>query len=78
MSNSLAAVHPELIAEWSDRNLPLTPDLEVLRSFLTFSLLSSMIKMYNCTCYRCADFGFTNRVRTEKILVSLYQMWGMK
>ena len=26
MSNSLAAVHPELIAEWSDRNLPLTPD----------------------------------------------------
>ncbi len=26
MSNSLSAVHPELIAEWSDRNLPLTPD----------------------------------------------------
>lgn len=26
MDNSLAAVHPELIAEWSDRNLPLTPD----------------------------------------------------
>ncbi len=26
MSNSLAAVHPELIVEWSDRNLPLTPD----------------------------------------------------
>ena len=26
MSNSLATVHPELIAEWSDRNLPLTPD----------------------------------------------------
>ena len=26
MNNSLAAVHPELIAEWSDRNLPLTPD----------------------------------------------------
>ena len=26
MCNSLAAVHPELIAEWSDRNLPLTPD----------------------------------------------------
>ena len=26
MSNSLAAVHPELIAEWSDRNLPLTPE----------------------------------------------------
>ena len=26
MSNSLATVHPELIVEWSDRNLPLTPD----------------------------------------------------
>ena len=26
MSNSLAAVHPELIAEWSEKNLPLTPD----------------------------------------------------
>ena len=26
MSNSLAAVHPELIVEWSDRNFPLTPD----------------------------------------------------
>ena len=26
MGNSLAAVHPELVAEWSDRNLPLTPD----------------------------------------------------
>ena len=26
MSNSLATVHPDLIVEWSDRNLPLTPD----------------------------------------------------
>ena len=26
MSNSLSAVHPKLVAEWSDRNLPLTPD----------------------------------------------------
>ena len=26
MSNSLAAVHPELVAEWSEKNLPLTPD----------------------------------------------------
>lgn len=26
MSNSLASVHPELVAEWSDKNLPLTPD----------------------------------------------------
>jgi len=26
MNNSLSAVHPELIVEWSDRNLSLTPD----------------------------------------------------
>lgn len=26
MSNSLAKVHPELISQWSDKNLPLTPD----------------------------------------------------
>ena len=26
MSNSLAEVHPELVSEWSDKNLPLTPD----------------------------------------------------
>lgn len=26
MSNSLASVHPELISEWSEKNLPLTPD----------------------------------------------------
>ena len=26
MSNSLASMHPELVPEWSERNLPLTPD----------------------------------------------------
>ena len=26
MENSLAIVHPELIAEWSKKNLPVTPD----------------------------------------------------
>lgn len=26
MSNILSEVHPELVAEWSERNLPLTPD----------------------------------------------------
>ena len=26
MNNSLAEVHPELIWEWSEKNLPLTPD----------------------------------------------------
>ena len=26
MSNSLAEVHPGLVSEWSEKNLPLTPD----------------------------------------------------
>ena len=26
MNNSLAEVHLELISEWSEKNLPLTPD----------------------------------------------------
>ena len=26
MGNLLSEVHPELVAEWSDKNLPLTPD----------------------------------------------------
>ena len=26
MNNSLAEVHPELITEWSEKNLTLTPD----------------------------------------------------
>ena len=25
MSNLLSEIHPELVAEWSDKNLPLTP-----------------------------------------------------
>ena len=26
MNNRLAEVHPELVSEWSEKNLPLTPD----------------------------------------------------
>lgn len=26
MSNTLQSVHPELVSEWSDKNLPLTPN----------------------------------------------------
>jgi len=26
MNNSLAEVHPELVSEWSEKNLPLTSD----------------------------------------------------
>ena len=36
MNNSLAEVHPELVSEWSEKNLPLTPD----------DILSVQIKKY--------------------------------
>lgn len=26
MTGSLASVHPEFVSEWSEKNLPLTPD----------------------------------------------------
>ena len=26
MNNSLAEVHPELVSEWSEKNMPLKPD----------------------------------------------------
>lgn len=29
MTGSLASVHPELIPEWSEKNLPLTPDMAI-------------------------------------------------
>lgn len=44
MSNSLSAMRPELVREWSDKNLPLTPDkitygsnMEDLISFMQFA-----------------------------------------
>ena len=36
MNNSLAEVHPELVSEWSEKNLPLNP----------MTLLSVQIKKY--------------------------------
>ena len=38
MNNSLAEVHPELVSEWSEKNLPLTPD------DITFGSKKSMVE----------------------------------
>lgn len=46
MSNSLSAVHPELIAEWSEKNLPLTPDSITFGSNKKVSHLNITISMY--------------------------------
>lgn len=41
MDNSLAAVYPELIAEWSKRNLPITPCVHVIsKSFGTVKIIN--------------------------------------
>ncbi len=50
MNNSLAEVHPELITEWSEKNLPLIPDditfqrlIIYIRFFIRFYRLLSMM-----------------------------------
>ena len=50
MNNSLAEVHPELVSEWSEKNLPLTPDditfqrlIIYIRFFIRFYRLLSMM-----------------------------------
>ena len=40
MNNSLAEVHPELVSEWSEKNLPLTPD------DITSVQIKSMVERY--------------------------------
>ena len=42
VNNSLAEVHPELASEWSEKNLPLTPD------DITFG--SNKKVWWKCTC----------------------------
>ena len=49
MNNSLAEVHPELISEWSEKNLPLTPDDITFGSSIHPELVSEPFddKMYS-------------------------------
>lgn len=42
MSNSFASVHPELVCEWSEKNLPLTPDKITFGSNKIIDDLSSL------------------------------------
>ncbi len=52
MNNSLAEVHPELVLEWSEKNLPLTPEditfqrlIIYIRFFIRFYRLLSMMTL---------------------------------
>lgn len=46
MTGSLASVHPELIPEWSEKNLPLTPDIVIQRILLIMSSLKNRGKAH--------------------------------
>ena len=48
MNNSLAEVHPELISEWSEKNLPLTPDDITFYRLLSMMILSEITRQIMC------------------------------
>lgn len=54
MTGSLASVHPELIPEWSEKNLPLTPDK------ITFDKLEFVNTYYHKDIYLKFSFVFPN------------------
>ena len=60
MSNSLVAVHPELVAEWSEKNLPLTPDS------ITFGSNKKVWWKgacgHECWCYKRNESGRVQRI----------------
>ena len=41
MNNSLAEVRPELVPEWSEKNLPLKPDE------ITFNEMADIVRLYS-------------------------------
>ena len=62
MNNSLAEVHPELITEWSEKNLPLTPDditfgsnkkvwWKQFEELSVIAMMSSFCTVMNLMCY---------------------------
>ena len=54
MNNSLAEVHPELVSEWSEKNLPLTPD------DITFgSNKKNMVEGFPCKLWDAGEKGLT-------------------
>lgn len=56
MSNILSEVHPELVAEWSDKNLPLTPDRI---TFYSITLSSEKNENRRTSIYSSAAFSFS-------------------
>ena len=59
MKNSLAEKHPELVAEWSERNLPLTPmqiGIGILRTVICqicnffFRADICLLHTFSCNC----------------------------
>ncbi len=46
MNNSLAEVHPELVSEWSEENLPLTPYDITFGSNEKYGRISHSLSLY--------------------------------
>lgn len=62
MNNSLAEVHPELITEWSEKNLPLTPDDITFgsnKSDRNYPLLPTQVTVFanRKAWWKCKDCG---------------------
>lgn len=64
MSNNLAAMRPELVREWSEKNLPLTPD-KIVYCRIELSPVSQW--------YRCRIILFNIRFYHKSILVIFNQ-----
>ena len=52
MNNSLAEVHPELVSEWSEKNIPLTPD-DI--TFTVYIVFASLIAVYSIRVTRMQE-----------------------
>ena len=50
MNNSLAEVHPELVSEWSEKNLPLTPEDITFGTVATGNILTGMCREGENAC----------------------------
>ncbi len=60
MNNSLTEVHPELVSEWSEKNLPLTPD-DITFGSNKKVILSIMVDRFSHRMQRQHQFGLLSQ-----------------
>lgn len=80
MTGSLASVHPELIPEWSEKNLPLTPDKISIEETAAYTgigrdTIYKLIKQDDCNfTLRVGKRTMIKRKRFEEYLEKLYSI----